>query len=151
MTGRPGHRTMEMNGKSTVSYLVRTPRVPFFMLILIGLAGSKEPFSFPGATWDHFRCTVEPLPGHIRCRILFQFQPFLATGMVATARPVRALGPPTLSPTLLAFVDVDHHRSFAHRTKRRAPPGESSCQNGHERKPSPNPGTRVSLVTSSPR
>ena len=25
MTGRSGHRTMEMNGKSTVSYLVRTP------------------------------------------------------------------------------------------------------------------------------
>ena len=37
MTGRPGHRTMEMNGKSTVSYLMRTPRVPFFMLILVGL------------------------------------------------------------------------------------------------------------------
>ena len=28
---------MEMNGRSAVSYLVRTPRVPFFMLILIGL------------------------------------------------------------------------------------------------------------------
>ena len=28
---------MEMNGRSTVSYLVRTPRVPFFMLISIGL------------------------------------------------------------------------------------------------------------------
>ena len=37
MTGRPGHHTMEMNGRSTVSYLVRTPRVPFFTLILIGL------------------------------------------------------------------------------------------------------------------
>ena len=24
-------------------------------------SGSKEPFSFPGATWDRFRCTVEPL------------------------------------------------------------------------------------------
>ena len=35
MTGRPGH--MEMNGRSTVSYLVRTPRMPFFMLILAGL------------------------------------------------------------------------------------------------------------------
>ena len=30
---------------------------------------SKELFSFPGATWDRFRCTVEPSPGHIRCRI----------------------------------------------------------------------------------
>ena len=30
--------------------------------------GSKEPFSLPGATWERFRCTVEPSPGHIRCR-----------------------------------------------------------------------------------
>ena len=65
MTGRPGHRAMEMNGKSTVSYLVRTPRAPFFLLILIGLE-AKNLFSFPGATWDRFRCTVEPSPGHIR-------------------------------------------------------------------------------------
>ena len=31
-------------------------------------SGSKGAFSFPGATWDRFRCTVEPSPGHIRCR-----------------------------------------------------------------------------------
>ena len=37
MTGRPGYRTMEMNGRTAVLYLVRTPRVPFLMLILIGL------------------------------------------------------------------------------------------------------------------
>ena len=37
MTGRPGHRTMEMNGGSTVLYLARTPRATLFMLILIGL------------------------------------------------------------------------------------------------------------------
>ena len=37
MTGRPGHHAMEMTGRSTVSHLVRTPRVPFFMLMLIGL------------------------------------------------------------------------------------------------------------------
>ena len=47
MTGRPGHRTMETNGKSTVSYLVRTPRVPFFMLILIGLE-AKNLLAFQG-------------------------------------------------------------------------------------------------------
>ena len=67
MTGRPGHRTMEMNGTSTVSYLMRTPRVPFCHAYF-NRSGSKEPFSFPGATWDRFRCTVEPSPGHIRCR-----------------------------------------------------------------------------------
>ena len=47
MTGRPGHRTMEMNGRSTVSYLVRTPRVPFFMLVLIGLE-AKGLLAFQG-------------------------------------------------------------------------------------------------------
>ena len=47
MTGRPGHRTMEMNGRSTVSYLVRTPRVPFFMLIVIGLE-AKNRLAFQG-------------------------------------------------------------------------------------------------------
>ena len=31
------NRTMEMDGRSTASYLVRTPRVRFSMLILIGL------------------------------------------------------------------------------------------------------------------
>ena len=47
MTGRPGHRAMEMNGKSTVSYLVRTPRVPFFMPILMGLK-AKNLLAFQG-------------------------------------------------------------------------------------------------------
>ena len=65
MIGRPGHRMMEMNGGGTVSYLV--PRVPFSMLIL-NRSGSKGAFGFPGATWDRFRCTVEPSPGHIRYR-----------------------------------------------------------------------------------
>ena len=31
-------------------------------------SGSKRGFSFPRATWDRFRCTVEPLPSHNRCR-----------------------------------------------------------------------------------
>ena len=31
-------------------------------------SGSKGAFSFPGATRDRFCCTVEPSPGHIRCR-----------------------------------------------------------------------------------
>ena len=37
MTGRSGDRTMEMSGRSSVSYLVRTPCVPLLMLVLIGL------------------------------------------------------------------------------------------------------------------
>ena len=42
MAGRPGHRTMEMNGRSTaVSYLVRTPCVSFLTLTLIGLVAKR--------------------------------------------------------------------------------------------------------------
>ena len=37
MTGRPGCRTMEMFGGSTASYLARTPRIPLFVFIFIGL------------------------------------------------------------------------------------------------------------------
>ena len=38
------------------------------LYVYFNRSGSKELFSFPGATWDRFRCTVEPSPGHIRCR-----------------------------------------------------------------------------------
>ena len=37
MTGRPGGRTMEMNGGSTTLYLARTLCIPAFLLILVGL------------------------------------------------------------------------------------------------------------------
>ena len=37
MTGRPGYRTMEMNGGSSVPYLARTPCVPGFLRCLIGV------------------------------------------------------------------------------------------------------------------
>ena len=72
MTGRPGDRTIERIGGSTLSYLARTPRVPLLMLVLIGLeaVSSKGAFRLPGATWDHFRCTVDPSPGHIWCGVL---------------------------------------------------------------------------------
>ena len=45
----------------------RTPRVPFLMLIVTGLE-AKGAFRLPGATWDRFRCTVAPSPGHIWCQ-----------------------------------------------------------------------------------
>ena len=32
-------------------------------------ARSKEALRLPGATWDRFRCTVEPSPGHIGCGV----------------------------------------------------------------------------------
>ena len=72
MTGRPGDRTMEMNGGSIASYLARTPR-----------SESKGAFRLPGATWDHFRCTVEPSPGHIWCRILPEASPLLEQPLFA--------------------------------------------------------------------
>ena len=37
-------------------------------------SGSKGAFSFPGATWDRFRCTVEPSPDQTRCRHFFKAQ-----------------------------------------------------------------------------
>ena len=37
MTGRPGHRTMEMNGGSSASYLARTLESPCFVLRLVGV------------------------------------------------------------------------------------------------------------------
>ena len=37
------------------------------LYVYFSRSGSKERFSFPGATLDRFRCTVEPSRGHIRC------------------------------------------------------------------------------------
>ena len=46
----------------------RTLCVPMFLFTYFHRAGSKGAFGLPGATWDHFRCAVEPSPGHILCR-----------------------------------------------------------------------------------
>ena len=67
MTGRPGHRTMEMNGGSSVSYLTRTPCVPSFCT-LVTKGGKRGAFRLPGEGGDHFHCTVEPSSSHIWCR-----------------------------------------------------------------------------------
>ena len=63
-TGGP---SMEMNGGSTASYLMRALCVPVFFLVLTGL--EAKGFRLLGTRRDHFRFTVEPLPSHIRCRI----------------------------------------------------------------------------------
>ena len=67
MTGRPGHRTMEMIGGSSASYLARTPCVPLFST-LFHRGGNRRAFGLPGEGGDHFHCTVEPSSGHIRWR-----------------------------------------------------------------------------------
>ena len=67
LTGRPGYRAMEMNGGSSTSYLTCTPDVPLFG-ILFNRGGSRRAFRLPGEGGDHVHRTVEPSPGHIRCR-----------------------------------------------------------------------------------
>ena len=62
MTGRPGHRNTSC--RTSCAHLAYPGYVYFNRF------GSKGACSFPGATWDRFRCTVEPSPGHIRCRFL---------------------------------------------------------------------------------
>ena len=47
MTGRPGYRTMEMIGGSSVSYLARTPCVPLFCT-LFSKGGNRRAFRLPG-------------------------------------------------------------------------------------------------------
>ena len=56
MTGRPGYRTMEMNGGSSASSLVPLAST------LFSRGGNRRAFRLPG---DHFHSTVEPSPGHI--------------------------------------------------------------------------------------
>ena len=65
MTEQPGHRTMEMNGGSSASYLARAPCVPLFST-LFNRGANRRAFRLPGESGDHFHCTVEPSPGHIR-------------------------------------------------------------------------------------
>ena len=67
MTGRPGYRTMEINGGSSALYLACTPCGSLFCT-LFNRGGNRRAFRLPGEGRDHFHCTVEPSPGHIRCR-----------------------------------------------------------------------------------
>ena len=69
MTGRLGDQTMEMNAGRTALCLSRARSLPPLVYACSLRSGSKGAFRLPGpgATWDHFRCTVEPLSVHIRC------------------------------------------------------------------------------------
>ena len=64
---------MEMIGGSSAPYLARTPCVPLFCTSF-NRVGNKERLDYQGRAGDHFHCTVEPSPGHIRCRN-FNFHP----------------------------------------------------------------------------
>ena len=66
-----------MNGGSSAPYPLRS-----LVCTLFDKGGSRRAFKFrlPGAGGDHFHCTVEPSPGHIRCRLI------RATGKQAEVR-----------------------------------------------------------------
>ena len=64
-----GYRTVEMNGGSSAPYLARTPGVPLFSILFQLLGVETEGLlDYQGRGVDHFHCTVQPSPGHIRCR-----------------------------------------------------------------------------------
>ena len=46
----------------------RAPLASPYLCLSKERTGSKGAFRLPGAAGDHFHCTVEPSPGHIRCR-----------------------------------------------------------------------------------
>ena len=68
MTGRPGDRTMEMNGGSTVSYLARTLCVAV-SLVYFNRSGSKGLLDFQGRHGIISIVRWKPSPGRIRCRV----------------------------------------------------------------------------------
>ena len=58
---------MEMNGESSAPYLARTPCVPLFVHCLKRVE-TEGLLDYQGWAGIIFHCTVEPSPGHIRCR-----------------------------------------------------------------------------------
>ena len=66
MTGRPGCRTMEMNGGSSASYLTCTPCVPLFCASLLRVE-TEGAFRLPGEGGDHFHCNG----GTFTCPVIF--------------------------------------------------------------------------------
>ena len=52
--------------RKPASYLARTPCIPLTSLVTRG--GNRRAFRLPQEGGDHFHCTVEPSPGHIRSR-----------------------------------------------------------------------------------
>ena len=49
---------------------LRVPPLRSLVCTLFNKGGSRRVFRLPRAGGDHFHCTVEPSPGHIRCRIM---------------------------------------------------------------------------------
>ena len=81
MTGRPGCRTMEMFGGSAASYLARTPRIPLFVLIFIGLE-TKNVLDYQGraGSTSIVQWTLRP--------VIFGVDKFWRAGKVRPVNPV---------------------------------------------------------------
>ena len=60
MTGRPGCRTMEMNGGSSASYVPRLRPLLSLVSTLLNRSGNRRAFDYQERAGDHFHCTVEP-------------------------------------------------------------------------------------------
>ena len=59
---------MEMHGGSSAPYLACTPCVPLFCTLFEKGVETEALLDYQGWAGDHVHCTVEPSPGHIRCR-----------------------------------------------------------------------------------
>ena len=65
-----GEKTPPKSRDNPVNILFTCFFVYVFFRSLFNRSGRKRAFSFPGATWGRFRCTVEPSPGLSRCRTI---------------------------------------------------------------------------------
>ena len=66
MTGRPGCRCLEEVPRRTSCVPLASP-----YLCLFSWGCKQTCFRLPGAGGEHFHCTVDPSPGHIRRRVFF--------------------------------------------------------------------------------
>ena len=67
------------NGNEWRKFCVVPRLYPLRSLVctLFNKGGSRGAFRLPGVGGDHFHCTVEPSPGHIRCRQIMTVTPKL--------------------------------------------------------------------------
>ena len=65
------------------------PGVPLFLHCLIRVE-TEGLVRLPGAGGDHFHCTVEPSPSHIRCRLLSYSEFFRVQGVLASVHRIAA-------------------------------------------------------------
>ena len=136
MTGRPGDHTTEMDGGST-------PSRPL-CYACFKRPGRKGAFRLPGATGDHFHCTLEPSPGHFRRRTLVWQER-------AHARVMQMTQMPFLKPLCLLVPDQGSLRHQSVSCFRTVPPFWSPCKSAQilEVGGTPHQGIKLALAESS--